>query len=483
MAKAPGKFKFGEWLPDQPALDNPGMPEASNVLRVGQQYVPYLPMVNSGSALTGAILSALRARGSGTAGTNGNLYLGQQNGATFKIWCASGNNGGAYSDVTPTGGLLGAQIMTLAQFDENVILTGNTFVPQFAVLGLSASPPIFSKLTGAFGDAPAGVVAGVVGQFVVLGNMGSGAGYAVQWSGIGAPTDWPTPNSAQAVAEQSGEQLVDPALGNVWGISSGDQWGLVLLDGGIVRMAYDGGGTVFQFDTIFRGPGPLFPGWWIKVGQLIYFASSAGFFVTDGTQVIPIGRGKVDNYFLSHLDTTKLTSVQCGVDYKNRLIYWTLPKTADGGNPTELLAFNYEEQKWTHVFDSIRLFVRGEESVGVQVGTEVFGNNDTLGTLTGTPGTASLISQELELNPGGRALVSGFRPQVSGTSPSVTCKVGSRNSLGDAVSFTASQTPDASTGSANFLVDNRYHRAEVDITGAFVHAIGGEFDSQPTSQY
>jgi hypothetical protein len=249
-------------------------------------------------------------------------------------------------------------------------------------------------------------------------------------------------------------------------------------------MTYTGGSTVFAFDTIYRGPGPLFPGWWLKVGSRVYFASTAGFFMTDGTQVIPIGRDKADQYFLSRLDAGAFTSVQCGVDYINRLIYWTLPKSGDSGAPQEALVYNYEENRWTHVFDTVRVFVRGEESVIAQVGLQVFGNNSRVGTLTGTPGTAIFTTQEIRLNPAGKTLMSGLRPQIEGAVlANIAIKVGYRNNQTDAVTTTGAQTADTFTGAANFLIDARYHRAEFDITGAFTKASGGTFDAQPTSDY
>lgn len=477
--KPDGKIKFGEWLPDQPDLDNPGATEARNVIPVSGNYQPYPPMVNTGSAVTGTPLAALRGRGFNTVATNGNLYVV----TSSKIYLATGTLPGTFDDVTP--GSWSATFASMAQYGENMFITGDPGVPQFAALSLAGSPPAFATLTGTYGNAPGSAIVGTVGQFVVLGNGTSSTlpGYGIQWSIIDSPTDWPTPGSAPAIAGQSGRQLMDAALGTVWGISRGDQWGLVLMDGGIVRMTYTSNpGTVFQFDTVYRGPGPSFPGWWIKVGSFVYFFSPAGFFSTDGVNVTPIGRNKVDQYYLSNLDSANLRSINCGVDYKNRLIYWTLPKSGDSGAPQESVVYNYEENRWTHVFDTVRIYVRGEESVVLQIGVQVFGNNSKVGTLTGTAGSAILATPEFEANPGKQAFLSSVTPQISG-SPTVSARIGSRRLQSDAITYTAAISPDAITGDCNCVVDARYHRAEVTVTGAFTDAIGLEYDIDGSSEF
>ena len=78
------------------------------------------------------------------------------------------------------------------------------------------------------------------------------------------------------------------------------------------------------------------------------------------------------------------------------------------------------------------------------------------------------------MNPGGKALVQGFRPQVTGAG-AVTCKIGSRMKQSDSVSFTSALTPNSVSGFADALVEASYHRAETDIVGSFGQAIGGEF--------
>ena len=474
------KFKFGAWLPDQADLDNPGVTEAKNVLPVAGNYLPYAPFKEYGLP-GGAPLPLGLPAGAIRAFTPAQsvVYVASAlSGGAGKIYV---NNGSPWTDVTPIPSWAQSNYASWAQYGANVFVANALDLPQFAVIG-GTSP--FTQLTGAFGDAPRAGVLGIVGQFLVLGNLlASSQPFAVQWSGINAPFDWPTPNSNQAIAEQSGLQTLDASLGTVVGITQGDQWGLILLTGGVVRMTYQGGGVVFSFDTIYRAPGCLSPDAWCKVGSLIYYLSPAGFFVTDGVSSKSIGYGMVDQYYSSRLNPSQLNAVRCGVDYARRLIYWMLPKNGDGPNPQELLVYNYEEQRWTHVFDSVRAFVNQAQSALLTFGMEAFDETGAKGQFNGSPGVATLISPEMELNPGGKALVSGIKPQIAGNAVPLTVRVLSRNTTDEALTTTSAVSPTKSTGFADILVENRYLRAQIDITGPFTQAMGGEFIAQPSGSF
>lgn len=470
------KFKFGAWLPDQPDLDNPGLIEANNTVFRDGSYGPYKPFaVTGGSVDTTHAIAAFRASGSGAS----NLYVAGSDG--FQSYLDGGAGAGNTLTNLTGPGLFPSDYWSFTQYGATVIATNGRDHPQYNPLTLGP----FAKLTGTFGDAPIARVVGTVGQFVVLGNLpGAGPGFGatmLQWSGIDAPFDWPTPTSASAIAEQSGSQFLDYRLGSIEAVCEGDQWAVVLLDGGVVRMTYQGGGTVFQFDTIHRGPAAICPNAWVKVSGNVYFISAVGILLTDGTQVVAIGDGKVDRWFMKNADFTFPWAFSAGVDYKAKVIFWTFPLTGNSGVPNAWIAYNYKEDRFTHGTDSVKVFVRGEEAWVALYGHQAFSNAGNIGNFFGTPGTAVFTSPEVELNPGGRTLVQGVMPQVSGSSPVVTVRVGSRNGQGDAVAFSSVQSPDSFTQSANFLVDSRYHRAEISIAGDFTQALGGEFDAQPSS--
>lgn len=487
MARPPSpKFKFGEWLPDQAELDNEGLTECLNVLRVGGSYVPYQPFVSTsptveiGATMRGA-RRVLQSGGNSyiVVGTDAHLYYGAGTG-TITVW----------NDITPAGGVTSGNFPRIfTQYEQLVIEAQETRDPVYWDLSAGG---LFTQLTGPFGDAPKAGAIGIIGQFVMLGNLGDAAHQeysAVQWSGIDAPLNWPTPNSADAIAQQSSKQMLDVTLGVVRGISQGDQWGIILLNSGLVRVTYVGGDAVLGFDTIYRGPGPLSANSWLKFGALIYFASTAGFFVTDGVNVTPIGLGKVNQYFIDHVDlhvSDAVFNVRCSADWTRRLIYFAWSNSVGGILANELLIYSVDEKSWTHAIESISCFVLGEEGslINANVLLEAFDDTPRCGRFTGTPGTATLITGETELNPGGTSLVSGVRPQISGTTrDKITISVGARNDQTDEtpVVYTTGGAIDAFTGQSDMIVDARYLRAKFEIQGAYTKAIGGEFDAQPTS--
>lgn len=481
------KFKFGQWLPDQPDLDNPGVIEANNVVFTQNSYAPYMPLNPTGSVLSGThALAAYRGFASSPT-TPGYLFAGSTDGSAHGYLSYS-PTGLTFSDCTPTGGIsMAPDRFCFTQYGGNVIATygnqsGGAQAPLTSIAN-SSSP--FVALTGPYGPAPSAFYCGVVGQFVVLANLNSTLGLgssAIQWSGINAPFDWPTPNSSQAIAEQSSAQLLDYRLGQIHGVSEGDQWAIIMCDGGIVRMTYIGGQVVFQFDNINRGPSLIGPNAWIKVGGLVYMLSPVGPFVTDGTNVKPIGEGRINRWFSSNMDMNYPLACTAGIDFFQKIIYWSFPKVGNGGIQNSFLAYNYYEDRWTHGTDAIACYVRGQESSSGMTSILGFNTSGRAGAFTGNPGVATIVTPEAEFNPGKRSIVTAVTPQVTGTT-SVTVKIGHRAKQSDSVSYTSAVAPDAFTGDSNFFVDDRYHRAEIDITGSFTQATGGTFDAQPSSAF
>ena len=481
------KFTFGPWLPDLPDLDNPGLTECLNVQRVSGSYKPYFPLSPAGAALPGRVFGARRC----TYWTNtpfSNVFvgcLGLTNGAIF---FGTGAGAGQWNDVSlpgATNSLFGRQF---AQYNQYVFSTDYANPPCYYVIGSGVTP--FTSLASV--GAPDAQVIGVIGQFVMLGFLSSIASAAVQWSSINQPLQWPVPQSALAIASESGIQFLDPSLGVVLGISQGDQWGVILLSGGVVRVTYVGGNAVFQFDTIYRGPGPIGLNSWAKIGGLVYFLSSAGFYICDGVSVQPIGRGKVDSYFISHWNSLGAAEITCGADYKNRLVNWCFPSGASIIN-SEVLSYNLDEQTWTHSIDAIQCYVQAEENEnskllapGPSATLEAFstGQSPQCGYFTKTPQTAVLTSPEMELNPGGRVRVKGLKPMITGVQANaITTQVGYRNSQSDSVIYSNPASPTQITGFSDFLIDSRFVRGQTNIRGSFDKAFGGEFYATESSRF
>lgn len=467
-------FNFGEWLPDQPELGNQGLTEALNVIAIDLHYEPFLPLSSDAATLT---LSGVPA-GAFIAISNNSEYLYAATGLTLQI--AGFQIGPAFTTLTGTASLIAPT--HFVQYDNLVIAVG----PSSQTLRTTVTSASYTVLATS-GSAPDnGSCVGVIGQFVLIGS-----GNTLQWSAIADPTNWPTPNSATAIATQAGSQNFLASDGNIIDIFGGDQFGVVLQPSRVTRVTYVGPPVVFQFDTIDQTTGTYFFAGSVQVGKYIYYIAKDGFKRTDGVTVEPIGAGKVDRYFLNNLynvDVTPLSTVTAGYDYRRGLVYWSWPGLSSS-TPANLLVYNPRNNRWTRSDQSVRRLV-----TRARARTPVLASGHWAGTLTGfdttnrlryfdgTATAATVTSGEVEPSPGQCALVNGIKPIIAstGTAPTIGVQVGSRDDQSAAVSYSTTTTPTTRTGFADFRADNRFHRARVFITGDFQKAQGVEVDAIAT---
>jgi len=498
MRAADGKVPFGKWLPDLPVLDNPGMTEALNVLPVLATYKPYLPIVGIGDALAARPQGAAAALDSSSntfiyAGTDADLYVRAGSAWTTKS--------GAVYTTASTG------YWRFAQFDTTLVATNYADVPQSIDVGSGSN---FADLA-LTGTAPRARQIGVINRFVVLGDTIDGTNGTVptrlQWPAIDDPTNWPVPGSANALSVQSGEQFMNANYGPVTGIVGGDQFGIIFQRSGLTRATYIGGNLVFQFDTIEEKRGALCPNAIAKVGKFTYFVSSDGFYVTDGVSVQPIGTGEVDTWFADRFDTGYPERMYSAVDLSRKLILWAFAGPGNtAGRPNNLLVYNYDEKRWTHAEDECEILSSGltqgvslddldayfasldlvspgldssQWAGGVNT-VSAFDSSNKFGTFSGTPGTATLDGQEVELNLGLYTRVQGIKPLVIGSSPVMTVALGRRDDLGTAVAYSTDVSPTARTGFCDFDSEARYNRSRLTIVGNFESAMGVLYQALPS---
>jgi hypothetical protein len=486
---ADGKVMFGEYLPDLPVTDNPGLTEALNVLPVDKFYRAYHPISGAGTALASRPRGAIAAKDS-----SGNAYL--YAGTATNLYQRSGSG---WTDKSPAPYTTATDdYWRFVQFDTQIVGTNYADVPQAIVVGSGSN---FGALA-TVGTAPKARQIGIVGRHLVLGDTIDGVNgtvpHRIQWSRIDVPTEWPVPNSADARAKQSGEQFMPSALGPVTGIAGNDQFGIVLQRSGVSRMTYVGGDLVYQFDVIDPTIGAVCPNGIVQIGNLVYFIASDGFYVTDGVTVKPVGASRFDRTFVEKFDSSYKNRVYGALDSQLKLIYWAYPATGNSaGAPNEILIYNYSEDRITHAQDNADSLVTGLttavsledldalfasiddvtpplDSPFWQGGNELmlgFTSDFKLGTFSGTPGTATIDGQETEPNLGLMTYVDGIKPLVQSTS-SVTVALGYRNSLADTVTYSSDVMPTPRTGFADSRIEARYFRTRVKITGDFPAAQG-----------
>jgi hypothetical protein len=463
---------FKEWLPDLPPLDNPGLIEAYNTLPVDKTYKSFAPL--AGNVFPSGLLPDIPVSAATFIDNGYYLYaFGQTSGGAGRFWEMSGGW------VTRSALVNAANWVNWAQWERFVIAAPEAGALQVATVGATGTP--FTALATSGTNPVAGCVA-KIGQFIVAGRFVNGTtttGAYVRWSSIDNPRDWPTPNSATAVARQAGEQFLDLQFGLVNGLVGGDQFGVILQFKGLTRMTYVGGSVVFQFDLYESQRGSAFPQAVLQVGNLIYYAGEQGFFVTDGVSVKDIGDGRLTRRFLSEVDFDYYYNVRVAHDPQQRLIYWSYPdQSATSGRPNKLLIYSYADDRWTRAdqecwaaFDGFRA------ASATNTAVNAFTASFTVGSFSGTPGSAIFTTAETEANPGGYTRISGVKPLVDVTANAVTVAMGTRNNRSDSPTFTSEITANSRSGFCAFRQEGRYHRARTTIAGTFNAAQGIEVDA------
>jgi hypothetical protein len=494
-----GKVIFGEWLPDQPALENAGLVEARNCLPVDSSYTEFGSVNTSDDALadppTGAYATVDDAG-------DPEIYAGTTDALYEKV-------GSSWTDRTPASPYTSGanDYWRFVQFDNYVIATNYADVPQKKVVGESAD---FEDLAET-GDAPRARQVGVINRFVFLGDIDDGTDvlpFASQWCAIDDVTNWPVPATSTARSVQSGREVHNSVYGPVTAYSYGQFWGLIFQKRAITRATYVGGDRVFQFETFEQNRGCWAPQSMIQVGGLCYFLAHDGWCVTDGQSVIPIGDGKIDRWFYSRVDQTRLAEITSGVDWTNKCILWNFPDSGATDTATNfILALNFQTKRFSYAEVSVQLLLQSYSEAMTLEGLDALYSSidtmsisfdsptwqggtpmamcfesDKLGNLSGEPLDALFETGETAPNPFGYTFIRGARPLVTGQPSSITMQIGYRNNQDESRSYTNQVARFTRTGVCDFLLNGRFLSARINVSGGFDRATGLGVDSEISDQ-
>jgi hypothetical protein len=304
----------------------------------------------------------------------------------------------------------------------------------------------------------------------------------------------------------------------------GGEFGVVLQEKSIWRMLFVGSPIIFQFDRVHSNIGAYVPQAAVRYQNVTYFLAEDGFYAFDGSEVVPIGRGKVDRFFLRDVDTNTLNRTHAYVDAPNKLVMWAYSSGANGeGNPDKLLLYSWAFNRWALVtglnieylmsgstggaggvtgynmdnMDSVYPNVDNIEvsfddvvwggssgNAGTTIVSAAFNAAHALATFNGSAMAATIETGEFQLFPDSRAMIAEVRPQVDGLSASASIQVINRNNLTESASVGGVQTFPNPTGFCQFRVDARYFRVRIVTTTAteFLHLIGVEVKGIPTGR-
>lgn len=471
-----------DWMPDAAALGNPGAVRAQNVFPGPTGYKP-LPRFE---ALTNALDD--RPRGAVTA-LDDSLVTYVYAGDESKLYSLSGTT---WSDVSKSGGYSTAaeEVWEFARWKDTVIATNFSDNPQVITMGGSN----FADLTSAFKARHVAVVR----DFVVMANTTDSTDGdkidRVRWSAFNDATDW-------TVSSITGSDVRDLNTGGQIERVFGGEYGVILCQDAVFRMAYTGAPAWFRFDEVLPGVGALAPGAAAQHGDLVFFLSRNGFVrLQNGQQSAFIGAGKVDEFVLNDIDSNHLGRMSAVVDPQGNRVVWAYPGPGNvDGRPNRLVIYDYALDRWSYAvmetelvwaasgvgltLEQLDTISSSIDDLGVSLDSSswkggaprlaAFDGAFKHGFFSGAPMDAVVETKEVELSPGRRSVITGLRALVDGGS--VSARVGTRSNLSDAVSWGTARTP-AAGGKIAARSAGRYCRVEMSVSGDWSDIVGAQVD-------
>lgn len=485
------KIEFGEWLPDLPALSNPGALEAKNVLPSERGYRP-LRSLSEYSAAIGArcigffVVRSNAGVASVFAGTATKLY--RLTGATTSWTDVTRSSGGDYA---------ADQAWRFNQFGDYITAWNGVDAPQVFQLGVSTE---FAALSG---SPPLARYACNAREQVMVGNIASNPN-RVQWCGVDSLTTWGT-----NIPLQADYQDLQGDGGNITalvGRFSPHIW----CEKSIWVATYAGPPVFWQFDRVESERGSLVPGSVVGYGNLSFGLCADGFYVFDGMSAKPIGQGKVNRWFYARFDEAFRDRMQSAIDPVGQSIVWAFPGTGHAnGDPNFLLFFHWPTGRWSYAEMNIEYLAAGGTSFGYTLedldsisasiddlpfsldsrvwtseGSPIlsaFTTDHKLAFFNGDTMAATVDTGEAQLFPGKRAYVQKVWPLVDGRSVTPTITPITRNLQHEAVT---EGTPVSlnSVGYAPMRSNARYQRARLKTVAGddWDHLVGLDIEAVPT---
>lgn len=347
---------FGAWQPDLPSLGTKSATEIINAVPSNGAYAPIRELAVSGAVGVSAPQSGLRLGGTWLSSNAGVFFDG------FLI--VAGPN------------------WVLEQWGGSVVASNGTALRRGS-----------AGVLNVVADAPGASVLKRVNNFLVLGNI-TGLPHFIQWSAFNDATNFAPSKVSQADINDMGSEF-----GAVMGIIGGD-YGYVLQERSISRMAYSGPPTIFNFSRLSDDKGC------ISKGSVVDTPFGSGFFSQDGPNIVqgdtikPICGGTFEKWFATNFNPA--WPVNGGYDWSGKIILWSWNE----GSQAKGLAYSVTEDRATLLDRPYVVYLNdGNQLYGVDT-------SGRTGQFTGPNARATLTTGELQLEPQRRSFVGEIWPIV-----------------------------------------------------------------------
>jgi len=464
-------IKFGEWLPDQPDMNNT-ITTAKNVIPAAQGYRSFPQFIEYSGAASDTIRGIFAAKDN-----DGNAELFAGDATNLYKFDTTDSSLDVVSSATHS--LANSEKWRFVQFGENVYAAGGVGEPiQAWQVGTSTQFAVLST------DAPKADYIAVVRDFVFLANIDEGSGripYRVSWSGFNDITSW-----TSGIDQSDFQDIVD--AGACQGVVGGE-FAIILMERAVVRATYTGPPLIFQFDRIENQRGCKVKNSICNVGNRVFFLSDDGFFATDGQSVQPIGSEKVNKWFANDFNSAFKEKMSASVDPLNQIAMWSYTSNSSpSGEPDRIIVYNYALNRWSlveigmsylapfysggYTVDQLDAISATVDAMTIQTDSQIFRGGEyffggavgnTIHTFTGTGiYPATIVTGEAAVSQGSHSIITRLYPYFD--AGSVNVQIGVRDTSVAPVSFTPAQGMNAG-GFVPFRASGRYHRAKLEFTG------------------
>jgi hypothetical protein len=456
MKKA--EIPLGDFMPDAPDFENPGLTKCVNVYPSTSGYSPFLGAVTTALSVSGVILGAKR--------------FNKTDGTRFVV-CGTASDLYIIDSTTSTASSLSLSIATtevfvFEQFGPSIYATTKTGATY--VLADIDSDTAFVLASGA---PPKANTMARIGDFLFMGDLtdidASDQSYRVRWSQFNNP-DGPW---ATDVATQASFVDMPTRFGAVTGLSGGDV-GVIFQKYGVSRIVYTGDSVAFSKEIIDQERGCASPTSIVQVGPVSYYVAHDGFCRTDGNTVEIISTNKVWGWLVDNIDATNFNKVSGAVNWSKKSVVWAF-YGIDQTSFTRQIIYNWERDRWSTSEVEVDYLLEGTQDGFTLEGlATVYPDLDAMtlsldsaafkargrilscfigGTLYDFVGnTLEAVFETGDIQPqtGQRTFIAGIVPIVENSSGNTNVAIATRNEPGTTITY----GPDVETGPMGFSAFN-----------------------------
>lgn len=459
---------FGSWRPDVYDTNTAYAGEAIGVLPRAGSWGPWPSLAALSEALDGPCRGAYLAK---TNDGDSVLFAGTAT-ALYKYIGASD----PWQDVTRVSG--GAYAVSDDErwsfdvFGSKLIATnGIDDVQVIDVLG-------GSNFTALPGSPPKARYVKTVGDYLFLLSLSTSRG-AVAWSGTNDIGTW-TRNVKRSDTQEF------PDGGFVQGMSALDA-GLIIQRDCVRRFGSHPQAT-WQFARVADSQGTDSPNSIVSHKNVLYYYGIDGFVAAGGDgQTVEIGLEYVDEWFAGNSNQSRLSMIQGALDPTRPRIFWLFPTTGNSSHVLDhIISFDIALKEWSHAaveastiipaaslgytLDNLDDLGYTMETLPFSLDSRVwqggapylaaFDSAHKLAFFSGSNMAATVQTGQLQLIPGKRAFVNGFR--LDGDAEAATGRIATAESQQAAEVWTAASTINAQ-GFIPCRASSRLHRFEVSV--------------------